>query len=81
MEDVRVNEIHRKAKQIIADQCKKDPDNITNYMDLWSVIRRLERIGDHITNVAEEIIFYLEASILKHSGKQSVKKENGRNNK
>lgn len=79
MEDMRVNEIHRKAKQIIADQCKNDPDNIINYMDLWSVIRRLERIGDHITNVAEEIIFYLEASVLKHSTKKSIKKENGRN--
>lgn len=79
-QDFTINEIHRKAKVIIANQCKKDPDNITNYMDLWSVVRRIERVGDHITNVAEEIIFYLEATVLKHSGKKAPKK-NDRQNK
>lgn len=80
-DDAIINEIHRKAKPVIANQCKKDPDNILSYMDLWSVVRRIERVGDHITNVAEEIIFYLEATVLKHSGKQTQKKGNGRTNK
>lgn len=80
-DDAIINEIHRKARPIIANQCRKDPDNILSYMDLWSVIRRIERVGDHITNVAEEIIFYLEATVVKHSGKQSLKKGNGRNKK
>jgi phosphate transport system protein len=74
-DDFILNEIHRAAKPIIAAQCKKDPDNIGSYMDLWSVIRRLERIGDHLTNISEEIIFYLEAKVLKHEGKQTAKKK------
>ncbi|MGZ5191149.1 MAG: phosphate signaling complex protein PhoU [Flavisolibacter sp.] len=78
--DFIINEIHRKAKVIIVNQCKKDPDNITSYIDLWSVVRRIERVGDHITNVAEEIIFYLEATVLKHSGKDAPRK-NGKHNK
>ena len=40
-------------------------------LNLISIIRRLERIGDHCNNIAEEIVFYLDAKILKHAGKRS----------
>jgi len=31
---------------------------------------KLERIGDQSKNIAEEIIFYIEAKVLKHRDKQ-----------
>jgi phosphate transport system protein len=34
------------------------------------MIRRLERIGDQAENIAEEIIFYIEAKVLKHQSKR-----------
>ena len=30
---------------------------------------KLERSGDHITNIAEEIVFFIDAKVLKHRGK------------
>ena len=33
------------------------------------VIRKMERFGDHCTNIAEELIFYLDAKVMKHLGK------------
>jgi len=36
---------------------------------LAGVIRKLERYGDHCTNIAEELIFYLDAKVMKHIGK------------
>jgi len=36
---------------------------------LFRTINKLERVGDQIKNIAEEIIFYLEAKILRHSKK------------
>ncbi len=39
-------------------------------MLLFSVIKKLERIGDLITNIAEEIIFFREAEVLKHRKKK-----------
>ena len=40
---------------------------------MLSIIRKLERIGDQSKNIAEEIIFYVEAKILKHSASQKGK--------
>jgi phosphate transport system protein len=39
-------------------------------LQLQDVFRKLERTGDHITNMAEEFIFYLDAKVLKHQKKR-----------
>lgn len=36
-------------------------------LNILSIIRRLERVGDQSKNIAEEIIFYVEAKVLKHN--------------
>jgi phosphate transport system protein len=38
-------------------------------MYLLSIIRKLERVGDQAKNMAEEIVFYIEAKVLKHISK------------
>ena len=35
--------------------------------------RKMERFGDHCTNIAEELIFYLDAKVMKHIGKKEEK--------
>ena len=40
-------------------------------LKLLLLIRKLERIGDHCSNIVEEIVFYVDAKVLKHSGKES----------
>jgi phosphate transport system protein len=39
-------------------------------LHILSTIRKLERVGDQCKNMAEEIIFYVEAKVLKHAGKK-----------
>ena len=36
-------------------------------MGLGSIFRKLERTGDHLTNIAEEIVFYVDAKVLRHT--------------
>jgi hypothetical protein len=37
------------------------------------MIRKIERMSGHTSLIAEEIVFYLEAQVLKHSGKNKTK--------
>jgi len=67
--DHLVDTINKKAPEILAEYIQKDPaHNALDAMQLIGIFRKLERVGDHCTNIAEEIIFYLEAKILKHKG-------------
>jgi phosphate transport system protein len=64
--DLELNEINRNASLVAEEYIKEHLDRIQQALLLVSIIRKLERVGDHITNVAEEVIFYKEAKILKH---------------
>jgi phosphate transport system protein len=58
--------INENAPATIAEVIKGDPESITEALYILSIIRKLERVGDQSKNIAEEIIFYVEAKILKH---------------
>lgn len=67
--DNLLDEINAEATTILADYIAKHPDSALSCLNLVSVFRKLERSGDHITNIAEEIVFFIDAKVLKHSGK------------
>ncbi len=69
-EDNQVDEINAQAAYIFADYIKKNPDRAFECLQLISAFRKLERIGDHCSNIAEEIFFYIDAKVLKHSPKK-----------
>lgn len=64
--DETLDEINLKANAVIADYIRKHPDNLEQGLYILSTIRKLERVGDQVKNIAEEIIFYVEAKVLKH---------------
>ena len=68
--DELVDEINFKATAVVADYIRTHPEKIEQGLYLISMIRKLERIGDHCKNIAEEIIFNVEAKVLKHKGKK-----------
>jgi len=61
-----LDEINEKAPEVIADLIRADQNNLPEALYILSIIRKLERVGDQSKNIAEEIIFYVEAKILKH---------------
>lgn len=67
--DNLVDEINANATAVLSDYIREHPDSIHSCLDLVGVFRKLERSGDHITNIAEEIVFFVDAKVLKHSGK------------
>ena len=46
-----------------------NPDSITRCLSLMIVAKSLERIADHATNVAEEVVYLCEAEDIRHTGK------------
>ena len=41
-------------------------------LKLMLLIRKLERIGDHCSNIVEDIVFYVDAKVLKHCVKNEI---------
>lgn len=74
--DKVLNSINRKASRATAKLIKEDPKKTHQYLYLFSIIRKLERVGDLTKNTAEELIFYIEAKVLKHKKNKS---KNGKN--
>jgi phosphate transport system protein len=64
-----IDELTDKALLTIADYLKSNNENIEKDLYLLLIHRKLERVGDLIKNMAEEIIFYVEAKVLKHKTK------------
>lgn len=46
----------------------QDPANITRAVHLILITRHLERIADHSTNIAEEVVYIVKAKVVKHRG-------------
>ena len=50
-----------------------DPRTITTSIDIISIARAIERIGDHAKNISEQVVFVVEGRDIRHTGKESVK--------
>ncbi len=64
--DKIIDKAKKDAPDIIKKSVKADFNNLKNALHLFSIIGKLERCGDLIKNISEEIVFYIEAEILKH---------------
>jgi len=45
----------------------EDPKNVSRALHLLLISRNLERIADHATNIAEDVIYYVEGRDIRHS--------------
>ncbi|MEY2830164.1 MAG: phosphate signaling complex protein PhoU [Bacteroidota bacterium] len=68
--DEHIDNINASATLIIADYIQQNPTQTISLLNLISVIRKLERVGDLQSNIAEEIIFHVDAEVLKHDKKK-----------
>ncbi|MFM2190479.1 MAG: hypothetical protein RL491_865 [Bacteroidota bacterium] len=66
LKDEQMDEINLAANKAVADFITAHPDKVNQSLYMLSTIRKLERSGDQSKNIAEEIIFYIEAKVLKH---------------
>ena len=69
LKDNLIDEINHNSTAIIAKYIEEHKGSALAGLYMAGVIRKMERFGDHCTNIAEELIFYLDAKVMKHMGK------------
>lgn len=67
--DEEVDQLYRKGLYTLAEYIRKNPEQAECGLRIMLLIRKLERIGDHCSNIVEEIVFYIDAKVLKHAKK------------
>lgn len=64
--DDAVDDLQRKLYDIILDEIRKDPENAAQWMQVFSMVRYFERMGDYATNIAEDVIYLVEGEVIRH---------------
>ena len=57
--------------QLVADM-KSSPATIEAGLSMFSAVRQLERIADHATNIAEDVVYLVEGEIIRHRPVESL---------
>ncbi|HVW84753.1 MAG TPA: phosphate signaling complex protein PhoU [Bryobacteraceae bacterium] len=66
--DDAVDKLRNAITRQLLDVMKKDPAAIERALDYILITRRLERIADHATNIAEDVIFMVKGIDVRHQG-------------
>jgi phosphate transport system protein len=65
--DDEVDEMERQIVAQVQEAIKKNPDQVDRLLHHMFVARHLERIADHATNIAEDVIYMVEGEIVRHA--------------
>jgi phosphate transport system protein len=65
--DKEINALHKQIQAQVIEHMKQSPDNIQRSLHLLVAVKSLERIGDHATNIAEEVVYLCEAQDIRHA--------------
>lgn len=67
--DNKIDAHYQKAYNTLAAHIVAHPEDSLYGLNAVSLLRKVERSGDHCNNIMEEIVFYLDAKVLKHQKK------------
>jgi phosphate transport system protein len=64
--DDEVDDMQVLAYDRIKEAIKRMPDRVSYLINLLLISRHLERLADHTTNIAEEVVYLIEGEIVRH---------------
>lgn len=64
--DDEVDAMNREMYDKVKDTMRKHPEWIDQLVHILSTSRHLERVADHATNIAEDVIYMIEGEIVRH---------------
>jgi phosphate transport system protein len=69
--DQEVDNLNREMFDLVRQRLEKGSKNVAAEMHLHSAARFLERMADHTTNIAEDVIYLIEGTIIRHSAEKA----------
>lgn len=66
--DDEVNALHKQLQRELVTYMLEAPPNITRCLALLQMAKRIERVADHATNIAEEVVYLNEGTDIRHGG-------------
>ena len=66
LNDDEVDAMNRQMFQSVQDGIRTHPERVDTLIHMLSISRHLERIADHATNIAEDVIYMVEGEIVRH---------------
>ncbi len=73
-----VDRMKDEAFVTLVSRMNSDPVHTQQYLDALLITRNLERVADHATNIAEDVIFWVRGADVRH-GAQLELRDNGQN--
>jgi phosphate transport system protein len=65
--DTEIDDANRSVHRQVLQTIKEHPEDAERLILLLSVSRNLERLGDHATNIAEDVIYMIRGEIVRHT--------------
>lgn len=69
--DQDVDDINRQLHRELSSYMVERPTTISRCLHLMVISKSLERIADHATNIAEEVVYLYEAKDIRHSSQKN----------
>lgn len=73
--DQDIDDEYSRVVMRLIEFMKKDPENISDGLDVMWAARSLERIGDHCINICENVIYLVEGQDIRHIGLDEVREQ------
>ncbi|MES2570411.1 MAG: phosphate signaling complex protein PhoU [Verrucomicrobiota bacterium] len=71
--DKIVNDIYKQLSRELTSYMIEDPKTITRALNLLTVAKALERVADHVTNIAEEVFYLYKGEDIRHErGRKAI---------
>jgi phosphate transport system protein len=77
-EEEKVDAFRDQVFRVLLTHMMGDPRTIGQSLSLIFIARNLERIGDHATNIAEEVIYWIQGRDIRHQSHHRFKTDSGR---
>ena len=76
-EDQIIDRFHKEIWRDVMEKMRSDSSLVEPGMHVFSASKCLERIADHATNIAEDVVYMVEGEIIRHAFKLSGGKHGG----